>query len=184
MIVLTCINVYLGLVFQSNNRVPDCSYTSFPMSTRIIRVQPLVLHLCIGRLLHLQTFTFAHWQTFASADLHFSTFLNTYFLWEMWPIHVIAKVWNVCYSQFCLIATWVDCVHKITNRQILKQHGFNSFFSMSLGGQKFFLLQFLELMRFENAVVRKLWKAWLFFLPDNRENTLIPLQSPVINTPF
>ena len=89
---LTCINVYLGLVFQSNNRVPDCSYTSFPMSTRIIRVQPLVLHLCIGRLLHLQTFTFAHWQTFASADLHFSTFLNTYFLWEMWPIHVIAKV--------------------------------------------------------------------------------------------
>ena len=152
------------------------------MSTRIICVQPLVLHLCIGRLLHLQTFTFAHWQTFASADLHFSTFPNTYFLWNSgWSIHVNAKVWNVCYTQFCRIATWVDCIHKITNWQILEQHRFNSFF-MSLGGQRFFLLQFPEFMRF--AVVRKLWKAWLFFLPDNRENTLIPLQSPVINTPF
>ena len=107
------------------------------MSTRIIRVQPLVLHLCIGRLLHLQTFTFAHWQTFASADLHFSTFLNTYFLWEMWPIHVIAKVWNVCYSQVYRIATWVDCILKITNRQILKQHGSNSFFSCHLEGKSF-----------------------------------------------
>ena len=48
---------------KSNNHVPDCSYTTFPMSTRIICVQPVVLHLCIGRLLHLLTGRLLHLQT-------------------------------------------------------------------------------------------------------------------------
>ena len=84
---------------KSNNHVPDCSHTTFLMSTRIICVQPMVLHLCIGRLLHLQTFTFAHWQTFASADLHFPLSQTPFF-----SVRTVANSCK-CKNMKCLLLT-------------------------------------------------------------------------------
>ena len=111
------------------------------------------------------------------------------------PKHLFSvELWLVnsckCKSMKCLLHTvlphsnmgWLHTQdNKLAN---VKATWVQLFFHVTWRAKVFYLFHFPEFMRFENAVVRKLWKAWLFFLPDNRENTLIPLQSPVINTPF